>query len=541
MTKSNSQTAADVNLQLPNFWFRGGLRLGAWCLVLFLALGAWCFSARSAQNILLIIADDYGVDSSILYNSTNTGAQLPPTPNIAALATNGVVFRNAYANPVCSPTRACLLTGQFGFRTGVGDVVDNGPSLSSSAFTLPKAFTNAATGHHLAQFGKWHLAFGANTPKTVGGWTNFSGAIPGAIPNYTNWTKTSNNVQIANYSTYATTDLVNDATNWISARGTNQWFVWAAFNAPHTPLHLPPTNLCPHYSTLSGTSGDISANPANYFNAMTEAMDTEIGRLLNAVNRTNTHIIFLGDNGTANNTLQPPFPPGRGKDSLYEGGTHVPFIIAGPAVTNPGRTNDTFVNMVDVFATILEMAGTSAAAAVPSSVPIDGQSLLSALQTTNTQTRYAYSELFGTNIAASAGGKALHNSQFKLIQFNDSHEEFYDLKNDPYEATNLLSGAMTSMQISNYYSLEMRLGNYQNTLALPIVTAFARSDAQFAISVQRVTNLTYSLWRAPVLNDLAWSPATNAVVVTNNSTTVTLTDTNAAPEILYYRVRAALP
>ena len=76
----------------------------------------------SSPNILVIIADDYGADSSSLYN-TNASASLPPTPNIEALARSGVLFRNAYANPVCSPTRACLMTGRHAFRTGVGDVI----------------------------------------------------------------------------------------------------------------------------------------------------------------------------------------------------------------------------------------------------------------------------------------------------------------------------------------------------------------------------------------------------------------------------------
>src|SRR5262249_35457602 len=88
----------------------------------FLVLMFWLLSSgilvAAQQNILLIIADDYGVDSSSLYN-TNASASLPPTPNIVALAQSGVLFRNAYAYPVCSPTRACLITGRFGFRTGI--------------------------------------------------------------------------------------------------------------------------------------------------------------------------------------------------------------------------------------------------------------------------------------------------------------------------------------------------------------------------------------------------------------------------------------
>ena len=147
---------------------------------------------------------------------------------------------------------------------------------------MPKAFTNAALGYSFSQFGKWHLAAGPNSPRTVGGWTNFAGSIQGAVANYTNWTKVINGANTLNYTNYATTDLVNDATNWIGAKGTNAWFVWAAFNAPHTPFHNPPTNLCPNYPANTLT------NSRRQFEAMVEALDTEIGRLLSVVDRANT-------------------------------------------------------------------------------------------------------------------------------------------------------------------------------------------------------------------------------------------------------------
>ena len=499
-------------------------------------------ASAAPKNILLIIADDYGVDSNSLYNSTNNGASLPPTPNIVSIAQSGVLFRNAYANPVCSPTRACLLTGRYSFRTGVGDVVAGAGSatLPASEFTLPEAFVaNPTLGYNLAQFGKWHLANGINTPSTIGGWTNFAGSLIGAIASYTNWTKTVNGVS-STTTNYATTDIVNDAATWIQARGTNPWLAWVAFNAPHTPLHLPPTNLCPHYATLSGTQSDINANPRKYFEAMTEAMDTEMGRLLTAVNRANTHIIFLGDNGTQG-VVQPPFPANRGKDTLYEGGIHVPFIISGPTVTNPGRTNDTPVGAVDVFSTILEMAGINVATTVPTNVTIDSQSLMPIMTNNATLSRYAYSELFGTNVISTTAGRALRNGQFKLIQFSNGQKAFYDLANDAYEGTNLLSGALNATQQSNYYSLTLKLAGYQLTLAQPIITSFARSNFQFALTVQRATNFSYSLWRAPILDDLAWVPLTNAVVVTNSTTVVTLTDTSATAGQNFYRVLADSP
>jgi arylsulfatase A-like enzyme len=509
-------------------------------LVIFAGLSA-ASSFGAPQNILLLIADDYGVDSSSLYNSTNNGAQLPPTPNLALLASNGVVFTKAYANPVCSPTRACLLTGQFSFRTGVGDVIDNGTSLGTNLFSLPRMFaTNSALGYQVAQFGKWHLATGPNSPRNVGGWTNFSGSIPGALVSYTNWTKVINGTQFFNYTNYATLDVMQDATNWIGSRGTNPWFAWVAFNAPHTPLHLPPTNMCPHYANLSGTSADITAHPANYFDAMVEAEDTAIGKIMSYVNLTNTHVIFLGDNGTVNEVIQPPFPNTRGKNTLYEGGIHVPLVIAGPAVANPNRTNATPANMVDVYATILEMAGINSAATIPTNNPIDGQSLLPVLQTNNlTLPRYGFSEQFGTNNPTAANaGRTLANTRYKLIDFTAKADEFYDLAVDPYEATNLLATAMNATQLANYYSLVMKLGDYQIALAAPVITGFAKTNAQFSVNVQRNLTNIYGLWRASTLDGLNWSPLTNALVVTNGASSVTLTDTNAAAAQNFYRVIA---
>ena len=496
-----------------------------------LVLGAWSFcpSARAAtkQNILLIIADDYGVDSSSLYNTNTPGssATLPPTPNIASLVTNGVVFRNCYANPVCSPTRACILTGQHGFRTGVGDIVDFGPSLTSSSFTLPKAITNAALGYALSQFGKWHLASGPNSPRTVGGWTNFAGSLQGAIANYTNWTKTVNGVNTMGYTNYATTDLVNDATNWITNKSTNAWFVWAAFNAPHTPFHNPPTNLCPSYPAGSLT------NSRRQFEAVVEALDTEIGRLLSVVDRANTHIIFIGDNGTPGSVIAPPYSSSRGKDTLYEGGIHVPLVISGPAVVSPNRTNDTPVNAVDLFATILEMAGSSAAAATPTNITIDSKSLMGQLTATNTVFRLAYSEVFGTNVAASAGGRALRDDRYKLIRFNDGHDEFYDLQNDLTELTNLNS-SLTATQKQYRDRLQFWMYGYTTNSGVT-VAAPTMGAGQFSCAVTNAAS--YALWRCDDLVTQFWSPVTNAVAATNGSV-VTLTDPATATERAFYNV-----
>lgn len=410
-------------------------------------------------------------------------------------------------------------------------------TLTAAELTLPEVFAaNPALNYQLAHFGKWHLNNQPASPNTIGGWPTYAGSLVGAVANYTNWTKTTNGTSFTT-TNYATTDLVNDAVAWIQAQTNRPWFAWVAFNAPHTPLHKPPNALCPHYTGLSGTQMNINNNPRPYFEAMVEAMDTEMGRLLAAVNRTNTHIIFLGDNGTTGQVIQSPYASGKAKDTIYEGGVKVPMVVAGPAVVQPGRTNDTPVHAVDVFATILAMAGISNAATLTTNT-IDSQSFLPALTGTSDLTRYAFVEKFGTN-SSSADGRALRNAQFKLLSFDDGSAEFYDLLADPAENTNLLSGAMTAAQQANFHSLTMRLGLYQDTLTAPTISSSTRSQGQFSATVPLASNVVFSLWRAAALEALAWAPVTNATVVTNGSS-VRLTDTNAA-SVGFYRVGAKAP
>jgi arylsulfatase A-like enzyme len=500
---------------------------------------AFCPSTFAAQqNILLIIADDYGADSSSLYNTTANGASLPPTPTIDSLARRAVVFRNAWACPECSPSRAAMLTGRYPFRTGVGDALSPGDTpLAATEYTLPKAFSNNAANYHLAHFGKWHLALGPNTPKTVGGWSNYVGCLTGAlVSSYSNWTKTSNGTQTAGYTNYATTDLVNDATNWIATRGTNPWFAWIAFNAPHAPFHVPPASLAPGYATNTG----VAAN-RRQFEAMTQAMDTEMARLLSVVDTNNTHIIFCGDNGTQNNLLQPPYPSGRGKSTLYEGGIKVPFFICGPAVVNPGRTNCTPVHLVDVFSTILELAGINVATTLTNTTnAMDSKSLLPILQKQPDAVRYTFSEFYGTNFPANSG-RAIRNSGYKLIHLTNSTELFYNLATDPYENTNLLPLATGTVAWSNYNALVLRLSDYQSVLTAPAISNVVLTDKFFTVTVPRDTSVNYTLWRAAALDDLAWAPASNVQIFTNGTTDVTLKDSNAIIGPFFYRVMATMP
>ena len=513
-------------------------------------------ASSASDNILLIIADDYGIDASVLYN-TSPGAAMAPTPNIAALAANGVRFTAAYAYPTCSPTRAAMLTGRYGFRTGTGDVVSAaaGNSLTAAEFTLPEAFAaNASLGYQLKHFGKWHLTAGMGqsvnmSPCTVGGWPAFAGAISGALSSYTSWTKVVTNLTPPSTSatattTYATTDIVNDAVPWIQAQAAanKPWFAWVAFNAPHTPFHLPsPTSLCPSYASLSGTAGDISANPRSYYNAAVEAMDTEIGRLLAAVDLSKTTVIFLGDNGTPGQVLQTPFPTGHGKDTLYEGGIRVPLVIRSPAVVSPGRASDAPAHVVDLYSTILDLAGIAASGTVPSAVTLDSKSLLPVLQNQTVTRPRRYSEQFDSNLATT-GGRILRDDRYKIIRNRSGTDEFYDLQSDPYESANLLAGgvgAMTAERQSRYYRLRFDLGSYTAMAKPPVITS-GLAAGSFSVTSAQDAGAAQTLWRCTDLPGGFWVPApgaTNSVSGTN----ITFTDPAPPASAAYYSILAETP
>jgi arylsulfatase B len=482
---------------------------------------------HAGNNVLLIIADDFGIDAQSLYNPGGTTA---PTPNINALAASGVRFTNAYATPVCSSTRACILTGRRGFRTGVGDVVSvaSGNSLPSSELTLPEVITsNSGLGIQSASFGKWHLFAGAavaNSPNTIGGWPHYAGCTSGAVASYTNWTKSINGTT-STVTTYATTDVVNDAVAWIDARTSNnqQWFAWVAFNAPHTPFHNPPTSL-----------HSYGANPATNslkYRAAVEAMDTEIGRLLSSVNAATTDIIFIGDNGTPGGVIQAPYNSTSAKDTLYEGGIRVPLIIKGSSVASGGRTNDTLVHAVDLFSTVLEMASVP----LPSTVTLDSQSLKPILANQSEYRTRLYSEQFD-QATTTTGGRAIRDDRYKLIRLNTGSDEFYDLQTDPAEATNLFS-TMTATQQAYYYRLRFNLGAYGSITSLsPLSHSIGASG--FSLTVPQNAAATQTMWQSTDLD--FWAPVTGAISSTSGGN-LTFTAPPPLPAKAFYSVLSETP
>ncbi len=428
---------------------------------------------HAQQNVILIIADDLGTDYCGFYPHGQDTANMP---NIRGLLSKGVQFKNAWATPYCSSTRSSILTGRYPFRTGVGTVISGAGSadLDSTEISFAKLLKySAPTKYATAHIGKWHMNIQTPQkilyPTTKFGYDFFQGNFQGAITDYYNWTKITNGLYTTTVTNYATTETVNDAINWLDTLSSGKpFFMWLAFNAPHSPYHLPPASLHT-IPGLTGTAVDISQHTKKYFMAMIEAMDTETGRLLQYLTAHNlmdsTNIIFIGDNGNDKRIAQIADTV-RAKGTLYDYGIQVPFIVSGPAVVNPNRMSDTLINTPDIFATVLDLAGyTNWPAAIPLGKVVDSKSLLPVIKNQSGIAHpWIFSELF-TPTPTPQDGKAIRNKEYKLIQFDDGHQEFYKVVADTFELNNLLLQNLTAADISNYYELCNALSNLVGTNA----------------------------------------------------------------------------
>jgi arylsulfatase B len=324
-------------------------------------------------NILVILLDDVGVDQISAYGYAGSAG----TPTIDLLAREGMRFDSAWATPVCSPSRAALLTGQFAENNSVGQVIVPGDNveLPLSVVTLPEMLDSSGTNWGSAAAGKWHLAT-LNSKSGVAhpllqGFDRFAGSMNNIAPHgekdldrsYMNWERVGFDGSIAMSTTFSTTQITNDA---IDALNTLQgpFFLYVAYHAGHRPLMVPPPNLTRGLTVDPNDEGSL-------FAANVTAADTEIGRLLAALGprRKDTLVFVIGDNGTPGYAKEAEGQEGS-KGSFTEGGLRVPFIAAGPPIRRRG-TSSSLVSITDVYATAMDIAGVRA---VPQAM--DGVSLL---------------------------------------------------------------------------------------------------------------------------------------------------------------------
>ncbi len=369
---------------------------------------------RRLPNVLLVIMDDIANEYIDCYDEGPEVYQ-PPTPNIDWLASRGTKFTNCYANPVCSPTRAMLLTGRHSFRTGIGSFIFLGDNRSSarnlklSEITLPELLRDL--GYFSAMIGKWHLGrehwpFAPN----LHGFDVIAGS-QGNIQDYSSWNRSVAVPWTAvenTETTYSTSKVVDDSLAVIAA-SPGPWFVVASTHAVHNPFHFAPADL--HDFPLEG-------DKFVKYQSMIQAMDTEFGRLLAAVDLNDTVVILVGDNGSP---ARVSFPIDQGKKSMYEGGINVPMIMAGRGIPE-GVTTDALVNTTDVYATILDLVNLVSKAE-------DSRSLIPVLQNPDQPFRdYVYSEWFDDQ-KDDVDRRAVRGERYKLIRdYLTGEDKFFDLQ-----------------------------------------------------------------------------------------------------------------
>lgn len=390
-------------------------------------------------NILLVIADDLGVDA---LNGYQQNPLVPTTPTLDSLRQSGLTFTQAWANPVCSPSRAAFLSGKYGVKTGVVGVPGNLDTTHRSIFKELDAQTNGQYAH--AWIGKWHMSSPAeNDHPQWHGVDHFVGLMGGTPGDYYNWSKVTNGVS-STETEYATTHLTTQALSWINAQNT-PWFAVLAHPAPHSPFHVPPAGTY--------TQNPVNNNSQQYMAAI-EAIDFELARLLAnipAAVRANTVIMFMGDNGSPGSVAQ-NYPNGHAKGSLYQGGVQVPLIISGAGVSRVQEKEAGLVHIADLHATILEIAGASLAGGL-----FNSWSFKDLLQNANAQRKpYNYSEVNHNTV-----GWTIRNNQYKLIEFGNGTQEFYDLLADSLELTDLM-GNLTAAQLAVKTDLETEASEIQH-------------------------------------------------------------------------------
>jgi arylsulfatase A len=331
---------------------------------LFLFLLFVCFSSifgAKKPNVIVILTDDQGtLDTKYL------GAKDLLTPNLDRLASNGLKMTQFYSSaPVCSPSRASLLTGLSPQAAGVpGNVGTSSEGMPSSRVTIAEVLKDA--GYKTAQIGKWHLGHHDDTVPNAQGFDYQFGHLVGCIDNYSHffyWNGPNrhdlyrNNKEVFYPGKFFPDMMVDEAEQFMRASKDNPFFIYFAINLPHYPYQGDPEWL-EYYKDLP--------MPRRSYAAFISTMDARIGRLLDAVKNLGlekeTIIIFQSDHG--HSTEERAFGGGgfagpyRGaKFSLLEGGLRVPAVISWPGTLPEGEERRQFAVSPDWFPTILDLCG----------------------------------------------------------------------------------------------------------------------------------------------------------------------------------------
>jgi arylsulfatase A-like enzyme len=397
-------------------------------------------AANDRPNILVILADDLGYGDLSSYGATDLRS-----PNIDRLVSQGVRFDNFYANcPVCSPTRASLLTGRYPELVGVPGVIRTHADsswgyLAESAILLPQMLKPA--GYHTAIIGKWHLGLEAPNRPNDRGFDHFHGYLGDMMDDYYNHRRHGINYMRLNTAEIDppghATDLFTQWTcDYLRRRSEEEspFFLYLAYNAPHTPIQPPPDwlqKVKQREASINDTRGKLVA--------LIEHMDDGIGQVLETLETTglaeNTLVIFTSDNGGQTNVGANNGPLRDGKQSMYEGGLKVPACAVWPGKIRAGSRVASIGMTMDLFPTVCAAAGVTVDHAM------DGRSILPVM-TGDSQPEQIPDLFFHRREGGDRYGgltiNAIRRGDWKLLQNSPfAPLELYNLANDPLEEKDL--------------------------------------------------------------------------------------------------------
>lgn len=410
--------------------------------------------ADERPNIVLIMTDDQGYG-----DLSSMGNPVLDTPHIDSLARQGASVDTFYVSPVCSPTRASLMTGRYNYRTRLVDTFKGRSMMEPAEITIAEALSEA--GYKTGIFGKWHLGDNYPMRPTDQGFDESLIHLGGGLGQpseprennrrYTNPILFRNNQPIQTYG-YCTDVYFDGALDFIdqSLKAKRPFFTYIATNAPHSPYHDVPEALYQKYKNkdlspvLLGNTGDVDT-VARVF-AMDENIDQNVGKLLAHLDKrqiaTNTIVIFMVDNGP--NTRRYVANSRGKKNEVHDGGIRSPFYIRWPAQLKPGTRSDRIAAHIDVMPTLLEAAHAS----LPNDHPFDGRSILPLLkgEAIDWPDRPLILQIHRGNEPISLHHIAVREQRWKLVHptgfSNDRMPanvpiELYDMEADPGEIHNL--------------------------------------------------------------------------------------------------------
>ena len=416
-------------------------------------------------NFLFILVDDLGwTDLKI------SGSSFYDTPNCDKLAKSGMRFLNAYAAcPVCSPTRASIITGRYPNRTGITDWIGarSGSEWPRNTRLLPALYNPQLMleevtiaeilkeqGYTTFFAGKWHLGNEGFWPEDQGFDVNKGGHHRGGPYGGNQYFSPYGNPRLEDgpEGEHLPDRLASETVHFIEKNKEKPFFAYLSFYSVHTPL-LSRKDLEMKYHARKIKQGLSPKWGAEYkrkvrmvqehavYAGMIEAMDMAVGKVLKALQRLqleqNTIIFLMSDNGGLSTSEGHPtsnFPLRAGKGWMYEGGIRVPMIVRWPNITNPGSVSNAIITSTDFFPTIIELSGTE----VELELPIDGVSFAPALLGKNYDRGPVFWHYphYGNQGAAPSG--AVREGDWKLIEwYENGRRELYNLDQDISETVDL--------------------------------------------------------------------------------------------------------